>query len=132
MRFIIIYTYLVVISIIANIGSQDLFIKLYKGPYNVFISIIFGTLFGLIVKYILDKKYIFNFRAKNIQHDVNIFVLYTSMGLLTTTIFWGFEWFFHYYFNGVRKMRYLGGVFGLVLGYIIKYHLDKKYVFRRN
>ena len=28
-------------------------------------------------------------------------------------------------------MRYLGGVIGLMIGYIIKYQLDKRYVFRR-
>ena len=27
-------------------------------------------------------------------------------------------------------MRYLGGVIGLAIGYLTKYHLDKRYVFR--
>ena len=27
-------------------------------------------------------------------------------------------------------MRYLGGMIGLAIGYLTKYHLDKRYVFR--
>ena len=29
-----------------------------------------------------------------------------------------------------KEMRYLGGVLGLAIGYLAKYHLDKRYVFR--
>lgn len=28
-------------------------------------------------------------------------------------------------------MRYLGGVLGLAIGYVIKYELDKRFVFRQ-
>lgn len=51
------------------------------------------------------------------------------MGLLTTVIFWGFEFSFYYIFRD-PKMRYIGGVVGLSIGYFIKYHLDKRYTFR--
>jgi hypothetical protein len=27
-------------------------------------------------------------------------------------------------------MRYLGGILGLIIGYLMKYRLDKRYVFR--
>ncbi|HMU91334.1 MAG TPA: GtrA family protein, partial [Pseudomonadales bacterium] len=29
-----------------------------------------------------------------------------------------------------KEMRYLGGIIGLAIGYLAKYHLDKRYVFR--
>jgi hypothetical protein len=51
------------------------------------------------------------------------------MGLATTVIFWGFEFGFHHIFE-TKEMRYLGGVIGLAIGYVTKYHLDKRYVFR--
>jgi len=52
------------------------------------------------------------------------------MGLATTLIFWGFEFSFHYFFE-TKEMRYLGGVIGLAIGYLTKYHLDKRFVFRK-
>lgn len=57
-----------------------------------------------------------------------MFMLYTVMGVATTALFWGIEYGFHLAF-GTDAMRYLGGVIGLTLGYIIKYQLDKRYVF---
>lgn len=82
-----------------------------------------------MVKYILDKRYIFRFRARSVAHDTQTFALYTLMGLATTVIFWGFEFGFHHIFE-TKEMRYLGGVIGLAIGYLTKYHLDKRYVFR--
>ena len=84
---------------------------------------------GLVVKYILDKRYIFRFRARDAAHDGKTFVLYTLMGLATTLIFWGFEFGFDHIFE-TKEMRYLGGIIGLAIGYLTKYHLDKRYVFR--
>ena len=88
-----------------------------------------GTGFGLVVKYILDKKYIFQYKTKTAGHNRQIFFLYTIMGILTTMIFWGFEFGFHYIFE-TKEMRSLGGILGLMIGYICKYYLDKRYVFR--
>jgi putative flippase GtrA len=87
-----------------------------------------GTAVGLVIKYILDKKYIFQFRAKNISHDSFTFFLYTVMGIFTTIIFWGFEYAFDYIYD-TKEMRYLGGIIGLAIGYYVKYKLDKRFVF---
>jgi hypothetical protein len=43
-------------------------------------------------------------------------------------IFWGFEFTFEYLFE-TKALRYLGGVIGLCIGYVVKYQLDKRYVF---
>ena len=48
--------------------------------------------------------------------------------MLTTALFWGTEYVFHLAFDS-DLMRYIGGVLGLVGGHIIKYQLDKRYVF---
>jgi putative flippase GtrA len=50
------------------------------------------------------------------------------MGGVTTIIFWGFELSFYYFFESTL-MKYVGGGLGLILGYISKYFLDKKFVF---
>lgn len=123
------YTLLAIAATAANIGAQDALLLLYDGPGHLWASVAFGTAVGLVLKYVLDKRYIFRFRARNAAHDGRTFVLYAVMGLVTTTIFWGFEFAFHAWFNGSRSMRYLGGAIGLALGYAAKYQLDKRYVF---
>lgn len=129
MRLAIAYAIFALIATAANIGAQDLVLRGYTGAYDILISVVVGTGIGLVVKYLLDKRYIFRFRARNAVHDSQTFALYTGMGLATTVIFWGFEFGFHYLF-GTKEMRYLGGVIGLAIGYVAKYHLDKRFVFR--
>ena len=123
------YAIFALIATAANIGAQDLVIRTYSGAFDILASVVVGTGVGLVVKYILDKRYIFRFRARNVAHDTQTFALYTVMGLATTVIFWGFEFGFHHIFE-TKEMRYLGGVIGLAIGYLTKYHLDKRYVFR--
>lgn len=130
MRLALVYAMLALLSIAANIGTQDVVVHLYHGSFAVVLSVFMGTGVGLVVKYVLDKRYIFGFKADNVAHDGRIFVLYTLMGVFTTSIFWGFEFAFHHVF-ATDGMRYLGGVMGLVIGYFLKYELDKRYVFRR-
>ena len=129
MKFALLYALLAAIATLVNIGSQDLVVRLYSGPLDVAASMLVGTAVGLVVKYVLDKRYIFRFRARDAAHDGRVFALYTLMGLLTTVVFWGFEFGFHLFFE-TREMRYLGGVIGLAIGYLTKYHLDKRFVFR--
>lgn len=123
------YAFFAFAATLANIGAQDICIRLYSGAFAVVFSIGIGTGVGLLVKYALDKRYIFRFRARSVAHDTQTFALYTVMGLATTVIFWGFEFGFHQIFE-TKEMRYLGGIIGLAIGYMTKYHLDKRYVFR--
>jgi putative flippase GtrA len=123
------YTIFALLSTIANIGSQDLALRLYSGLYAVTLSVMIGTGVGLVVKYVLDKKYIFNYQTRDLSHDTKTFTLYTIMGVITTIIFWGFEFGFEFTFH-TKEMRYLGGVIGLAIGYYIKYQLDKRFVFK--
>ena len=125
----VLYTAFAIVATLCNILAQDICIYLYSGDFSIFISVLIGTGFGLVIKYILDKKYIFQYKTKNAGHNRHIFFLYTVMGILTTFIFWGFEFGFHYIFE-TKEMRYLGGILGLMIGYICKYYLDKRYVFR--
>jgi putative flippase GtrA len=128
MKIALIYAILAVIATAANIGSQDLTLRLYAGTYEVPFSVLVGTAVGLIVKYVLDKTYVFRFRARNSFDDGQTFALYTFTGIFTTAIFWGFEFGFDAIFQS-KEWRYIGGAIGLAIGYIAKYQLDKRYVF---
>ncbi len=129
MKLAITYAILAILATIANIGAQDIVIRSYSGAFDIVFSVLVGTAVGLVVKYVLDKRYIFCFQARNTIHDSQIFALYTLTGLITTAIFWGFEFGFQHVFQS-KEFRYLGGVIGLAIGYVTKYHLDKRYVFR--
>ena len=87
-----------------------------------------GTLVGLVIKYILDKNYIFYIKTKTQEENLKKFVLYTFTGLSTTAIFWGTEIAFNIFWNK-EYAKFIGAFVGLSIGYIIKYNLDKKYVF---
>lgn len=126
MRIALLYALFCAVAIVVNIGSQDLVLRFW--PSRIWFSIIVGTGTGLVVKYVLDKRFIFRFTAQSASHDGKTFVLYTLMGVVTTAIFWGVEYGFWWAF-GTAQMRYLGGMIGLVIGYLAKYHLDKKFVF---
>jgi putative flippase GtrA len=114
---------------VVNIAGQDLSTRLYQGPFAITLSIFVGTGVGLILKYWLDKRYIFQYQTISIQHGSKTFYLYTVMGLITTVIFWGVEFAFDAIYQ-TKEMRYVGGIIGLAIGYFVKYQLDKKYVFK--
>jgi len=128
MNLLLSYSLLAVLATIANIASQDLFLRVYSGPFALILSVGAGTAVGLVTKYLLDKRYIFRYRTSGMGHESKIFMLYTVMGIFTTAVFWAFEFGFHFIFDD-KMMRYLGGIIGLGVGYWIKYQLDKKYVF---
>lgn len=113
----------------ANLGAQALVVYVFHGVLGILTSIVIGTGVGLLLKYALDKRYIFRFVTRNLGHDTQTFALYAIMGLLTTLVFWSLELSFDYLFRS-EEMRYLGGAIGLAFGYLIKYQLDKRYVFR--
>ena len=122
------YALIAVVATAANIGCQALVNEVYHGPFAVPLSVLVGTAAGLPIKYVLEKRFIFAFRADNLKHDGRLFMLYTFFGIFTTALFWGIEAAFHFAFR-TDAMRYLGGAIGLSLGYWIKYHLDKHFVF---
>ena len=128
MKLAIVYAFLALVATIVNLGVQDLSTRVWSGAFAVTIAMIAGTGAGLVVKYVLDKRYIFRFRARDAAHDSKTFILYAVMGLATTVIFWGFELGFDHVF-GTKHMRYVGGALGLAIGYVTKYYLDKRYVF---
>ena len=123
------YIIFAVISTMLNLLFQYISFLLYNGFLSLYLAMFIGTLSGLIIKYILDKKYIFFHKTKTYKENGKKFLLYSLMGIFTTFIFWGFEIGFDYIFS-YENAKYIGAIIGLSIGYIVKYFLDKKFVFK--
>lgn len=117
------------VATLCNLFTQALSIWVYDGSHAIALSVLAGTAAGLPVKYALEKRFVFLFKAHDLAHDTRLFMLYGFMGVFTTAVFWGVEYAFHVLF-GSDAMRYLGGAIGLTLGSWMKYHLDKRFVFK--
>ncbi len=117
------------IATAANIGTQYACLRLYGGPFSLYAAMAAGTLTGLALKYVLDKRYIFYHRTDGARDDLFKFFVYSSMGVVTTLIFWGSELLFNHLFS-FPEAKFIGAVVGLTIGYITKYNLDKRFVFR--
>ena len=76
----------------------------------------------------LDKVWIFYDRSASPVRDLRQFVLYKLLSVVTTVLFWAFEFAFHWLGGGEATRRYLGAVLGL--GYWAKYHLGRRLVFQ--
>ena len=129
MRIALLYALGALLAIVVNLGMQEASLHALSGrPWIVVMSVVAGTVAGLVFKYVWDRLLIFRFRPAAASGDMLAFGGYAMTGLGTTAIFWGFEFGFDYLF-GTKLMRYVGGVIGLVIGYAIKYQLDRRYVF---
>lgn len=123
------YINFAIASTLVNLLFQYISFYFYNGFLSLYVAMFFGTLSGLILKYILDKKYIFYHETKTKKENTKKFLLYSLMGVFTTFIFWVFELGFDYIFGG-EIAKYIGATIGLSIGYFVKYQLDKKFVFK--
>ncbi|MCA2010441.1 GtrA family protein [Cereibacter sphaeroides] len=124
------YSAFAIVATIANLGAQRVVLTLGEGPLLFTLAIIAGTGLGLVVKYILDKRWIFADTETGVKAHGKKFSLYTAMGLVTTAIFWGAETL-AWALTQSHEARELGAVIGLAIGYVVKYQLDRRFVFAR-
>lgn len=117
-----------VVATLANLGAQRAVLAWRDDGAGFALAVFVGTAVGLVVKYALDKRWIFDDRSTGVKAHSKRFSLYTVMGLVTTAIFWGTETAF-WLIWGTDAMRELGAVLGLSVGYIVKYRLDRRFVF---
>lgn len=122
------YTAFALVAMALNLLAQELVVQLYNGAYALYLSIAAGTAAGLVSKYWLDKHYIFAVSTLSRRDDFNTFFTYGLTGIVTTLIFWSFELAFDTLF-ATKFARYAGACTGLAIGYVIKYRLDKRFVF---
>ena len=122
------YLFFASIATTLNLLTQALSLTLYGGTYNLYVAMAFGTAAGLVSKYVLDKRYIFAYRPASHIDDAHRFVVYTATGIITTALFWATEIAFHTLWRH-ELAKYAGAVLGLSIGYLLKYRLDKQFVF---
>lgn len=122
------YSAFAVFSIFLNLAVQRIVLGICTSQFSFFLAMFAGTLAGLLCKYILDKYWIFSDTSKGLKDNSKKFALYSFMGVFTTIIFWGTESFFYFVWK-TELMREIGAILGLSVGYIIKYHLDARFVF---
>lgn len=123
------YLIFAAIATACNILTQKISLTAYNGYLSLYFAMASGTLAGLVVKYILDKNFIFYHVPVSSRDDAVNFIFYSTTGIFTTLIFWGFEIVFNYIWD-YPGSKYIGALIGLGTGYFIKYRLDKKYVFK--
>lgn len=124
------YATFAVLATLANLAAQRLVLALGEGGALFALAVAVGTLVGLVVKYLLDKRWIFFDRETGMRAHGQKFTLYTLMGVVTTAIFWGSETAFWLIWQ-TDAARELGAVLGLSVGYVVKYNLDRRFVFPR-
>ncbi|WP_375174436.1 GtrA family protein [Pseudooceanicola sp.] len=119
------YAGFALVAVLVNLAVQRGVLALSHG---LLAALIAGTAAGLVVKYLLDKIWIFEDRAAGLAAHGRRFSLYTLMGVATTAIFWGTEsaaWAIWQ----TDAAREAGAVLGLSIGYVVKYRLDRRFVF---
>ena len=123
------YIVFAVISTLLNLISQYFTLLIFNGPLSLYVAIFNGTLVGLISKYFLDKKFVFDFNPIDKKNEATTFFFYTLTGIITTLLFWAVEITFDIIFEA-ETAKYIGAIIGLSIGYTIKFQLDKKFVFK--
>ncbi len=144
----LIYMSFAAISIVLNLVSQYLMrvllvfflpnfanTKFLNFEYWFLIALGFGTVIGFLFKFVVDKFVVFEEkllenRKEEIQKTSKQISLYFSFAIFTTMIFWGFEFTFKVFLSG--NWYLFGGLIGLIIGYTVKFLLDRKFVFIRH
>lgn len=125
------YTAFACIATVSNLLAQRFALALLTGAFAFPLAIGVGTGVGLVVKYLLDRKWVFQQTKTLTPKSAWEFARYTATGVITTCLFWGTESGAWLIFK-TDVARELGAILGLGVGYVVKYQLDKRYVFNSN
>lgn len=130
MKTAIVYALGAVLAVVVNLALQEIFLAVLPATrLGLVPSVLAGTAGGLVFKYAWDRSLIFEYQARGAVRDLGTFFAYAVTGLVTTAIFWAFEFGFDAWF-GTKTMRYVGAIIGLSIGYVLKFELDRRFVFR--
>ena len=121
------YIFFAIFSTSMNLLAQFLTFLLLDYSFIIYIAILNGTIAGLVVKYFLDKYYIFQINISKLNNK-HTFIPYVFTSIFTTIIFWFTELWFVSYVD-ILHTEYVGAIVGLSIGYTLKYFLDKHFVF---
>ncbi|UWM85200.1 MULTISPECIES: GtrA family protein [Rhizobium] len=122
------YIAFAILSTLTNFAVQAAVVKIYPSQ-SLVPSMLAGTAAGFGLKYFLDKRWIFFDRYDSHGDELLKIVLYGLFSVVTTIIFWGFETAFWAVWR-TDLAKYAGGAIGLAIGYVSKFALDRKFVFK--
>jgi putative flippase GtrA len=116
------------IATLANLATQEAVVRIT--PLSpLALSILMGTATGFILKYLLDKKWVFDDGYSGHRQELQKIVLYGVFSVFTTLVFWSFEVAFWVIWR-TDFAKYTGAVIGLAIGYAAKFVLDRAFVFK--
>lgn len=116
------------IATTANLSAQKFVLATIDVEFRLVLAMLVGTGVGLVAKYILDKRWIFFDTSRGIASQGKNFALYSATGVVTTLIFWATETAFWLAWQ-TDLMLLVGAAIGLLIGYLVKYKLDRRFVF---
>lgn len=122
------YVLFAVLATLANLATQEIVIRLVPTG-SLMPSIVMGTIAGFVLKYWLDKKWVFDDGYDGHRRELQKVTLYGAFSVFTTLVFWGFELSFWALWR-TDFAKYTGAVLGLAIGYAAKFVLDRTFVFK--
>jgi putative flippase GtrA len=122
------YVLFAVVATLANLITQEAVIRVAPVA-PLALSILMGTAAGFILKYVLDKRWVFEDDYGGHRQELQKITLYGAFSVLTTLVFWGFEVAFWMIWQ-TDLAKYTGAVLGLAIGYAAKFFLDRTFVFK--
>ena len=131
------YAAFAALAMAVNLSAQWVVLHLFMPglplllrPVLITLAMGVGTAGGLVLKYVLDKRFIFQDASTGAKAHVRRFSLYAAGGLVTTAIPYALE-----LVTGSLRPHgpavLIAGAVGLMIGYVIKYRLDRRFVFNR-
>ena len=116
------------IATLVNLATQEAVVRIT--PLSpLALSILMGTATGFILKYLLDKKWVFDDGYSGHRRELQKITLYGVFSVFTTLVFWSFEVAFWVIWR-TDFAKYTGAVIGLAIGYAAKFVLDRAFVFK--
>jgi hypothetical protein len=128
-RFTLLYSFFVAVGITTNLITQLLVAKVLTQVFQIYIGMSLGALTSMLVKFQLDRHYIFLCRPSSLITRGRQFFFYSLFGIVNISCFWSAELTFHFLFQA-PSMRYVGAFIGLIVGHALKYRVDKRLVFK--
>lgn len=114
----------------ANLSEINLIQTLYcsTDPYNMpeLVGSIIAVGITYIIKFFLDKFYVFKKKSMEIKETSQQFIKYFLFAILTTIENIGIQFIFTNFFGTPLEISL---IIALSIGYLTKFFLDKKYVF---
>jgi len=123
------YVLFAILAGLANLAAQEAVVRLAP-MLPLMMAILVGTGVGFVSKYVLDKKWIFLDRYEGHGTEARKVFIYGVSSVGTTLLFWATELMF-WHATGTVEGKYAGAVLGLALGNLIKYRLDRHFVFNK-